>query len=195
MEREKMENRIRANIFAFLSRLYASEIDAKLLRDIREDEELLATIGGNALRYLRNSDETALLHELNIEYNTLFLMNNHPIESSILDVKNEILVGLQNPVMQFYFSHGYEIDLEASSLYVPDHIAIEFGFMQKLILQDDKRAQLKFYKEHLLAWVPQFLTGVKEMTENPFFEDLCDFTVDFLLEDYGYLAFGADKNV
>lgn len=190
-----MENRVRAYIFAFLSRAYAGEIDAKLLGDIRGDEELLATIGENALHYFQNGDEEILLDDLNVEYNTLFLMNNHPIESSILDARNEILIGLQNPVMQFYFDHGYEVNLEASSLHVPDHIAIEFGFMQKLILQDDKRAQLKFYEEHLLNWIPQFLTGIKEMTDNPFYRDLCDFTIEFLLEDYGNLTLEADVDV
>lgn len=190
-----MQKRVRASIFAFLSRIYAHEIDVKLLSDLRANDELLATIGEGALVYIRSGEASLLLDELNIEYNTLFLMNNHPIESSIQDVKNEILVGLQNPVMQFYFSHGYEINLEASSLHVPDHIAIEFGFMQNLVLQDDKKAQLKFYREHLLTWIPQFLTGIKEMTGNPFYQDMCDFTIDFLLEDYGNLTFEVSEDV
>ncbi len=66
------------------------------------------------------------------------------------DVKNEILVGLQNPVMQFYLNYGYDINLDASSLYVPDHIAIELGFMQKLVLGDEREAQIKFSQTHLL---------------------------------------------
>ncbi len=190
-----MENRVRAYIFAFLSRIYAREIDAKLLNDIRADEELLAIIGEGALEYMKNGETSLLLDELNIEYNTLFLMNNHPIESSIQDVKSEILVGLQNPVMQFYFNHGYEINLETSSLHVPDHIAIEFGFMQKLVLQDDKKVQQRFYRKHLLTWIPQFLIGIKEMTGNPFYKDMSDFTIDFLLEDFGNLTFEANEDV
>jgi len=190
-----MENRVRAYIFAFISRIYASEVSAKLLSDMRANEELLETIGEGALAYIKSLDDEELLEALNIEYHTLFLMNNHPIESSVLDVKNEILVGLQNPVMQFYFNHGYDINLETSSLHVPDHIAIEFGFMQKLALQDDKKAQLKFYREHLLNWVPQFLIAVKEMTENPFYADICDFTIDFMMEDYSNLSFEVDEDV
>jgi TorA maturation chaperone TorD len=183
-----MENRVRVYIFAFLSRIFASEIDAKLLSDMKNNPELLTTIGDDVMSYLTEGKEEELLEELNIEYNTLLLMNNHPIESSILDVKNEILVGLQNPVMQFYFSHGYEINLESSALHVPDHIAIEFGFMQKLALQDDKSAQLRFYQEHLLTWVPQFLIGIQEMTSNPFYSNLCDFAIEFILEDYAALS-------
>ncbi len=190
-----MDNKIRAYIFAFLSRIYASEINQKLLLDIQTNEELLKTIGDEAARYILSKNTEELLEELNIEYNSLFLMNNHPIESSVQDVKNEILVGLQNPVMQFYYNCGYDISLENASLHVPDHIAIEFGFMQKLALLDDKKNQLKFYKEHLLAWVPQFMVGVKEMTHNPFYRDICDFTIDFLLEDYGNLVFEVENDV
>jgi len=190
-----MDNKIRAYIFAFLSRIYASEVNAKLLSDLQKNPELLGTIGEGAMGYILHGDEATLLEELNIEYNSLFLMNNHPIESSVLDVKNEILVGLQNPVMGFYFAHGYEINLENSSLHVPDHIAIEFGFMQKLVLQNDTTAQLRFYREHLLEWIPQFLVALKEMTQNPLYRDLSDFTIDFLLEDYANLAYEEENNV
>jgi putative dimethyl sulfoxide reductase chaperone len=190
-----MDNKVRAYIFAFLSRAYASQINLKLLEDMQGNQELLATIGDEAAKYISNNTQELLLEELNIEYNSLFLMNNHPIESSILDVKNEILVGLQNPVMQFYYSYGYEINLENSSLHVPDHIAIEFGFMQKLVLQNDTNGQLNFYRAHILEWIPQFLITIKEMTTNPFYRDLCDFTIEFLLEDYSNLALEEEMNV
>jgi len=183
-----MDNKIRAYIYAFLSRIFSSEIDAKLLQDMKGNAELLQTIGDEAYEYIASKSNEELLDELNVEYNYLFVMNNHPIESAVQDVKNEILVGLQNPVMQFYVNYGYEINLDASNLYVPDHIAIELGFMQKLVLQDDKQAQIKFAQAHLLSWVPPFLISVKEMSQNPFYYDLCDFAIEFLLEDYATLS-------
>jgi len=183
-----MDNKIRAYIYAFLSRIFSKEIDAKLLEDLQNNAELLQTIGSEADNYLHSKDSETLLEELNIEYNYLFVMNNHPIESAVQDVKNEILVGLQNPVMQFYVNYGYEINLDASNLYVPDHIAIELGFMQKLVLQDEKLAQYKFAQMHLLSWVPPFLLSLKEMSQNPFYYDLCDFAIEFLLEDYTMLS-------
>jgi len=182
-----MDNKIRAYIYAFLSRIFSREIDARLLDDMKGNAELLQTIGEEAYEYINSKSNEELLDELNVEYNYLLVMNNHPIESAVQDVKNEILVGLQNPVMQFYVNHGYDINLDASNLYVPDHIAIELGFMQKLILQDDKRAQLKFAQAHLLSWVPPFLISVKEMSKNPFYHDVCDFAIEFLLEDYASL--------
>ncbi|MEA2027428.1 MAG: molecular chaperone TorD family protein [Campylobacterota bacterium] len=183
-----MDNKIRAYIYAFLSRIFSSEIDAKLLEDMKDNAELLQTIGDEAYAYLASKDSETLLEELNVEYNYLLVMNNHPIESAVQDVKNEILVGLQNPVMQFYVNYGYDINLDASNLYVPDHIAIELGFMQKLVLQDDKQAQIKFAQAHLLSWIPPFLISVKEMSQNPFYYDLCDFAIEFLLEDYASLS-------
>lgn len=179
-----MDNKIRAYIYAFLSRIYSSEISEKLLIELKANEDLLRTIGDEAYNFLHNQDEEITLKELGIAYNSLFVMNNHPIESSAIDAKNEILVGLQNPVTQFYVNHGYDLNLEASHHHVPDHIAIEFGFMQKLILQQDTNAQMKFYNEHLMAWIPQYLIAIKEMSDNSFYSDLADFTIDFMLEDY-----------
>lgn len=179
-----MDNKIRAYIFAFLSRIFSSHIEKKLLNEMQTNEELLRTIGDNAFNYLTQNDEDKLLNELNVAFHSLFVTNNHPIESAVVDAKNEILVGLQNPVMQFYYNHGYDLNLAASSLHVPDHLAIELGFMQNLVLQNDKMAQLKFYEEHLFNWVPPYLISTKEMSDNPFYSDLFDFTIDFMFEDY-----------
>ncbi len=190
-----MDQKTRVYIYAFLSRIFSEQIDKQLLSDLRGDDALLKTIGEEAFSYIRSKDEDTLLEELNIEYHSLFVMNNHPIESSVQDVKNEILVGLQNPVMQFYFQHGYEVNMDTSNLYVPDHLGMELGFMQNLILQNEKQAQLQFYKAHLLSWVPQFLIALKEMSANPFYRDICDFCIDFMLEDFSDLSFETERQV
>ena len=182
-----LDNKIRAYIFAFLSRIFSTHIEKKLLNEIQANDDLLKTIGENAYKYLKQNDEGKLLNELNVAFHSLFVTNNHPIESAVVDAKNEILVGLQNPVMQFYFNHGYDLNLAASSLHVPDHLAIELGFMQNLVLQNDKLAQLKFYEEHLMVWVPPYLISTKEMSDNPFYSDICDFAIDFMFEDYSSL--------
>jgi TorA maturation chaperone TorD len=190
-----LDKKTRVYIYAFLSRIFSEQVDKKLLSDLKTDDALLKTIGEETFVYIQAKDEETLLDELNIEYHSLFVMNNHPIESSVQDVKNEILVGLQNPVMQFYFQHGYEVNMDASKLYVPDHLGMELGFMQNLILQDEKQAQLQFYKVHLLSWVPQFLIAIKEMSVNPFYRDICDFCIDFMLEDFSNLSFEMEHKV
>jgi TorA maturation chaperone TorD len=183
-----MDDKIRLYIYAFLSRVFTEELDDKALKDLRENLSLLETIGEETLQWFQSSDLESLKEQLNIDYNSLFGIHNHPIESAVMDSKNEILVGLQNPVMQFYFSHGYDLNLENSKLYVPDHAGIEFGFMQSMISSNDKMTQAEFLHKHLLQWIVPFLVAVKPMAQTPFYRDLCDFTIEFLLSDYSALV-------
>ncbi|WP_456404592.1 TorD/DmsD family molecular chaperone [Hydrogenimonas sp.] len=188
-----MDDKTRLYIYAFLSRLFTEELDEKALRDLKENEGLLAAIGEETARWFASTDTERLKEALNVDYNSLFVIHNHPIESAVMDSKNEILVGLQNPVMQFYFSHGYELNLESSKLYVPDHAGIEFGFMQSLISQKDEVSQAEFLHRHLAAWIIPFLIAVRPMAQTPFYRDICDFTVEFLLSDYSTLKASLEK--
>ena len=182
-----MDDKARRYIYAFLSRVFTEELDKKAIGDLKNNEGLLETIGEETARWFGVHDVESLAEALNVDYNSLFGINNHPIESAVMDSKNEILVGLQNPVMQFYFSHGYDLNLESSKLYVPDHAGIEFGFMQSLIGTGEKKSQVEFLHKHLLPWIVPFLVAVQSMAETPFYRELCDFTVEFLLSDYSQL--------
>ena len=183
-----MDDKTRLYIYAFLSRIFTEELDDKALRDLKNNEALLETIGEETARWFKENDEATLKEALNVDYNSLFVINNHPIESAVMDSKNEILVGLQNPVMQFYFSHGYDLNLEGAKVYVPDHAAIEFGFMQSMISSGDKTTQAEFLHKHLLTWIVPFLVAIRPMADTPFYRELCDFIVEFLLADYSQLV-------
>ncbi|WP_456450562.1 TorD/DmsD family molecular chaperone [Hydrogenimonas sp.] len=183
-----MDDKTRLYIYAFLSRVFTEELDTKSIGDLRDNDQLLETIGEETLEWFKSHSVQELEELLNIDYNSLFGINNHPIESAVMDSKNEILVGLQNPVMQFYFSHGYDLNLESSKLYVPDHAGIEFGFMQSMISTGDKKTQAEFLHKHLLQWIVPFLVAVRPMADTPFYRELCDFTVEFLLSDYSQLV-------
>ncbi len=182
-----MDEKTRLYIYAFLSRVFTEELDEKALKDLALNRSLLETIGRETLGWFDKHDTEAIKEALNVDFNSLFLINNHPIESAVMDSKNEILVGLQNPVMQFYYSHGYDLNLERSKLYVPDHAAIEFGFMQSMISGNDKKTQAEFLHKHLISWIVPFLVAVKPMAQTPFYRELCDFTIEFLLSDYSQL--------
>lgn len=190
-----MDNKIRVYIYAFLSRIFSSEIDLKLLKDIKNNKDLLETIGLNSYNYFNKNSDEELLKLLSIDYCSTFIMNNNPIESSILDVKNEILIGLQNPVMQFYVDYGYDLNLTSSALNVPDHIGLEFGFMQNLAYKNEKKIEYKFMTKHLLTWIPPFLISIQNITSTPFYKDICNFTIEFLLEDYKDLMEFKDDGV
>ncbi|WP_457596083.1 TorD/DmsD family molecular chaperone [Hydrogenimonas sp.] len=182
-----MDDKTRLYIYAFLSRVFTEELDAKAIADLKASTDLLETIGEETAAWFAERSVEELQEALNVDYNSLFGINNHPIESAVMDSKNEILVGLQNPVMQFYFSHGYDLNLESSKLYVPDHAGIEFGFVQSMISGGDRKTQAEFLHNHLVNWIVPFLVAVQPMADTPFYRELCDFTVEFLLSDYSQL--------
>jgi TorA maturation chaperone TorD len=179
-----MDNKSRAYIYAFLSKLFANRLEIDTLNEIKKNEALLQTIGENSFRLFQEKSVEEMFEELSVEYTTIFLMNAQPIESSIIDSKDEILIGLQNPVMQFYFSHGYDVNMSNTHIQTPDHISIELGFMQNLVLQENYKIQEEFLSKHLLNWVPPYLIGCKSIANTTFYNDLFDFTVEFLFSEY-----------
>ncbi len=140
------------------------------------------------MEYFTNTSTKDIEDELNIDFNSLFVINSQPVESLVVDSTGEILVGLQNPVMFFYFENGYEIDMNKTEILAPDHLSIEFAFMQNLAFRNENKTAKKFLKEHLLLWVIPYLVAMKRHAQTPFYQDLCDFTNDFLLTDYENLS-------
>lgn len=185
---EELDKQHRLYMYAFLSRVYADSLDEKFLQDLKNNHELLHLIGEKTTAWFEKHSVQELHDKLNIDYSSIFLMNAKPIETSVIDAKDEILVGLQNPVMQFYFNHNFELNLGASHLQTPDHIAIELAFMQNLISKDENDTQKEFLQKHLLNWAIPYFIGIKQMCSTPFYEDLCDFMVEFLATDYEFLS-------
>ena len=178
------KNREKAFVYAFLSRCYQKELDSKAIKDLKENKALLEAIGENTQEWFLSKSIDEIKEALNIDYSSAFMLNSQPVETLIEDSKGEILVGLQNPVMQFYFNHGYEINMNQTDILAPDHLSIELGFMQNLYYKDEEKIAFMFLREHLLKWVPPYLIGIKSLVETPFFNDLIDFTNEFLLSDY-----------
>ena len=177
-----MEAKQRATVYAFLSRMFSDIPGKKLLVELKEDKSLLEMLlGEEAMAWFEQTPINELEEVLNMDFTSLFLMNSMPIESSVLDDKDEVMVGLQNPVMQFYFEHGYELALKFSHIQTPDHLSIECAFMQNLVLKNEVDAQKAFLQKHLLAWAPVYLLGIKGMAQTPFYEALCDFGAEFLV--------------
>lgn len=185
-----LEENYRVTSYAFLSRIFADIPDKKLLMELKSDDGFLQILLGDEKVWFQKTPLKELEELLNIDFTSLFLMNSLPIESSVLEDKDEVLMGLQNPVMQFYFEHGYELNLKASSLQAPDHLSIECAFMQNLVLKGEKEVQKSFLEKHLLAWAPPYLLGIKNMAQTPFYNALCDFGAEFLVADYEVLSHG-----
>ena len=182
-----MNEQYRTTIYAFLSRAMSDIAGKQFIQDLQINKELLEILGEASVEWFKKENIETIYEELNADYSSLFILNAQPIESFVLDAKNETLVGLQNPVMAFYFKHGFELNMDQTDLMAPDHLGIELAFMQTLVHRKEYAAQESFLKEHLLVWVVPYMLGMKAMATTPFYKDLCDFMVEFLVADYDYL--------
>ena len=185
-----MNNEYRLYIYAFLSRVMSNIPDRRFIHDLKNNESLLEIIGEETREWVEQNDEEMLYEALNIDYSSLYILNTQPIESFVLDAKNETLVGLQNPVMTFYFTHGFEVNMDQTDIMAPDHLGIEFAFMQMLVYRNELKAQSEFLDQHLFPWVVPYMMGMKSMAETPFYRDMCDFIVEFLSSEYEFLSLG-----
>lgn len=182
-----MNEEYRLYIYAFLSRVMSDIPDMKFIRDLRANAELLGMIGEVTLQWFADNSDAAIYDALNGDYTSMFIVNTQPIESFVLDAKSESLVGLQNPVMAFYFNHGFEVDMNQTEIMAPDHLSIEFAFMQTLVYRNERPPQKEFLEEHLVGWVIPYMLGMKSMAATPFYRDICDFMAEFLVADYAHL--------
>lgn len=182
-----MDTEYRRYIYAFLSRIISDIPDTRFISDLKANQALLDVIGEDSRAWFEEKSVEEIAEALNVDYSSMFVLNTQPIESFVLDAKNETLVGLQNPVMAFYFNHGFEVNMDQTELMAPDHLSIEFAFMQTLVYRDEGKAQFEFLKEHLMTWVIPYMLGMKSMAETPLYRDICDFIVEFLSADYELL--------
>ena len=179
-----MNAKNRAQMYAFLSKMFATVLDEKLIGELKNDRAILELVLDDEVEWFVTTPLPELEEALNVDFSSLFLMHSLPIESSILDDKEEVLVGLQNPVMQFYFEHGYELNLTKSELQAPDHLSLECAFMQNLILKNEVEAQRAFMQKHLLNWAPMYLLGIANMAQTPFYRELCALGAEYIIADY-----------
>ncbi|MBU1657673.1 molecular chaperone TorD family protein [bacterium] len=183
-----MDKEYRLYIYAFLSRTMADTADKRYVKDLRQNRELLELLGESTVQWFdENSDET-IMDALNEDFSSMFVINTQAVESFVLDAKNETLVGLQNPVMNFYYKHGFELNMDQTELMAPDHLSIEFAFMQTLIFRDEKKPQYDFLNEHIFNWIVPYMIGMNSMALTPFYRDICDFIVEFIVADFEYCA-------
>jgi len=182
-----MNQDYRTYIYAFLSRVMSDIADKQFIQDLQKNSELLETLGDESVAWFNSKNVDYIYDKLNEDYSSLFVLNTQPVESFVLDAKNETLVGLQNPVMGFYFKNGFELNMDQTDIMSPDHLSIELAFMQTLVFRDEKKVQLQFLDEHLILWVVPYMIGMRHMAQTPFYRDVCDFIVEFLVSDYDYL--------
>ncbi len=203
------ETQARLNMYGLLSRLFIEEIDKDLLKKIRENSDLLDLFPRTKewKLFFKKEPEKLIEEDLNVDFTTVFLLNVYPYESVFMNDQGYIDPSVTNPTLIFYREHGYMIDLNETRVLSPDHIAVEMEFMMTLIkeeleaLKNEKQVknlrniQKKFLEEHLANWGIIYLLSAKDMAETPFYQDVCDLSLEFILSDHEYLCEALEEEV
>ncbi len=198
------ETQARINMYGLLSRLLIEEIDFYTLEKIKENKDLLDLFPRTQEwdLFWKKDTQKLIEEDLNVDFTTIFILNAYPYESVFVNDEGYINPTITNPTLMFYRDHGYSIDLNETRALSPDHIAVELEFMMNLVQEelnaiakeDEKelkrvrKIQKDFLKEHLANWGTVYLLSARELAETPFYQDVCELALEFILNDYEYLS-------
>ncbi len=200
-----MQNtKARANIYALLSRVLLQELDAQMLKTIKNDENILEFFSTfKEWEPLKEVEEKKLLEEyLNPDFVNLSILHLIPYETFYTREDQKIETGGANPVTDMYSAYNFMVDYEISRTISADHIGVELEFMhhlveaeQKALTENDmpaarelKGIQKEFLNKHLLQWAPMYLINMKFEARTPLYYDAADMALEFILSDNEYLT-------
>jgi TorA maturation chaperone TorD len=191
----------RINVYGFLARIYEKEVTPEFLQEVRTPSilgvltQFGADLGDDFLS--RPADE--LTEDLAVEYTRLFLgPGKHlPPHESIHHERDDgdwgTFWGASTvEVKKFIETAGLQYRDDFKDM--PDHISVEFEFMQKVIERErtaweegDGDAALyclkmekMFIDDHLHRWVPRFCGKVAEDAQLSFYREMAKLTKGFV---------------
>ena len=144
--------------------------------------------------------------ELRIDFTNLFILSSPPYESVLLDESGFLNSKVTDSVNDFFRHSGFntssnKIGQKFHSILSMDHISVELEFMSHLARNQcenlsDKKEQ-EYYKylnlssnfldNHLLKWVPIYLTAIERDSKTFFYKELCKWSLNFILDDRKYI--------
>jgi TorA maturation chaperone TorD len=187
-----------SQLHAFLAALYREEVDAQMLRALRDPNvtSSLAEAGVALDPWMRDGPEADVLEGLAVEYAALFLgPGGHvsPYQSVYAEDGTGTLWGEQTVAVRRYVeAAGFECRGKHAG--IPDHVSVELEFMAALARHEaeawtrrDRAAaansleyQQEFMNDHLGTWVFRFCERVADTAELPFYRNVASFTSEFL---------------
>ncbi len=199
-----MQNtKARSNIYALLSRVLLQELDEKMLKTIKSDENILDFFPTlkDWKPFVEVQDSKLLEEYLNPDFVNLSLLHLIPYETFYTREDQKIETGGANPVTDMYSAYNFMVDYGVARTISADHIGVELEFMhhlcvaeQKALEEGDKEAvealreiQKEFLNKHLLKWAPLYLINVKYEARTPLYYDAADLALEFILSDNEYL--------
>lgn len=197
----------RANIYGLLARVFRAEPTAEFLSGLMgaEFSAVLKDLGVSPQDLFGDKPPIQLAEDLAFEFTRLFIGPGprlSPHQSLHVETGsggNEFWSEETVRVKRFMAAAGLELDKDFHGL--PDHLAAELEFMQKLAEREaaEWRAgngstahniqviQQRFYDEHLNRWVPAFCDKIGDVSEQPYFREMARLTSDFLSFDQAAL--------
>ena len=194
----------RVNIYALLSRVLLQELDAKTLKMIKEDENILDFFPTfKEWEPLTTLDNNTLLDQyINPDFVNLSVLHLIPYETFYTRDDQMVETGGANPVTDMYSAYNFMVDYEEARSVSADHIGIELEFMHHLaqaemmaLEENDREAvvnlqeiQKEFLNKHLLQWAPMYLINMKYEARTPLYYDAADMALEFMLSDNEFLT-------
>lgn len=191
----------RSDVYGLISSIFSQEPDESFIKYLLKDKSLrllLAERGKREEEFWAQSPQK-ICEDLAVEYTRLFLgPKGHipPFESlyNYEEGENRQIWGSATvDVKRIIESAGLSFRNDSGG--IPDHIGIEFEFMQKLVgkeaelwdrKKDDsqllKTVQLekKFIDRHLEKWIPDFCQKVVKKAKLDFYKNIAKLTQDFI---------------
>jgi len=184
-----MDKKERAEIYKLLSQLFfypeedffekLPEIEdyiAEILEEVYESENLL-TLFSEAMEELQSLPP----QELQAEHTRLFInsfptLPTPPYESAYREM---LLMGdYAEEVAKYYSLYNLEVPED-----LPDHISYELDFMRFLLEEGDTELAKEFFEEHILQWVPDFVSDLRNESKLKFYKFVANFLDDFLMRE------------
>jgi TorA maturation chaperone TorD len=200
--KEEIENR--SALYALISRLMMTELDAEFLKSVEDNADVLNLFPNYKDWGKRKEFSNAILLEryLDVDFANLFLMHLVPYETFYTRDDQMIESGGDNPLMNLYDALDFKVELSEARVISPDHIGVELEFMymlcnalQKAYDADDEGGveelllvQQGFLRDHLLNWAPLFLINMKKESRTALYHDGAELALEFILSDYEYVC-------
>lgn len=200
------QTQARSNIYALLSRVLLQESDSELLDQIKSDENILEFFPTfKEWQELKDLSSIELLNQfVNPDFSDLSLLHLIPYETFYTRDDQMIETGGANPVTDMYSAYDFMVDYEAARVVSSDHIGVELEFMHHLCeaqikaesendlsaVDELKNVQKEFLNKHLLQWAPMYLINMKYEARTPYYYDIAQTTMEFMLGDNEYLTQG-----
>lgn len=207
-----LETLARSGMYAALSKAFRPP---KAAPDGEEDitlVDLLQTAGDldgglNALAekaidalHVKAGQDGEALRTLEIAYNRLFVGPRRPLappyESLYRDPGGLVMGPSAQAVQACYTEAGIALTPDYRDL--PDHVAVELGFMAYLAAEEAeaegeqagrwRERQSAFLRQHLAAWLPAFCERVRAASQHPFYLAVADLAQAFMNWDCARLS-------